>query len=627
MILIGAAQSISLNEVVNILAVTPGAKDFDPKRLPFDKDIKRLCSPLVVFGKARDGDAPDNPVLTLCHKTIEDFFVQNPDDIDPGTGFTPELRKYFVTQAEADRRLGSDCLTYLQYQRYQKANLDVEAILSRPVAREHAFLRYAATFWSQHLSWVPPSTETNEAVQTFLKSPAFWTCLAVQARVGPYLFGRYCGGRRGIFRMSVRGSNRPGDDCFGMPLPDWIDTFSQGGKDLFTTLCSFVEEWREVLLTCPGGLDSCPPLTKTQPSCHLKSLRKARRARVAHLEDFSQAICSPVRTRLLDVSFHGKTLWADLLCYKAEGQFQRLQIPMFSKQDAKSDEHPILISPTEMAEWKLSVIRTREGPETLEAWKVDRSTLGLRRITYNHSKEHKTPLAFSKENFGRKKGIWDVVSVQDFLPQASGRGAKSVQVIHMAWKPQKPTRPNGNPLACSEGAESEDDSDADDPEVEKTDAEKPTSDSEPESDDDDDDDDDADADSDADSDAASAASEATKNEASNDTSDTDYESEADAEDGLITDCLILAPFDGEPSWFPWSGPRRVWSRINCAPHPTLPLVVVSHTARQIEVIDTVRRTRETKHLPELADLEEEPLASLRGTFGDPRWPRKRASGG
>lgn len=476
----------------------------------------------------------------------------------------------------------------------------MEAILSRPGAKEHAFLRYAATFWSQHLSQVPPTKEINDAVQAFLKSPAFWTCLTLQAHVAPYLFGRYCGGRRGIFTMSVRGSNQPGEDCFGMPLPQWLDAFSRGGKDLFNTMCAFVEEWREVLLTCPKGLDLCPPLTQTRPSCYLKSLRKTKRVRVQHLEESFQNLCSPMQTRLLDVSFRGKTLWADVLCSKAEGQFQRLRIPMFSKQDAGSDEHSILISPTELADWKLSVVRTAQGSETLEAWNVHPGTLSLRRITYSHSKEQKTPLAFSKENLGRRKGTWDVVSAQDFLPQASAPGAKSIQVIHMAWKPEKLTRPSRNPLIDSD-TESEDESDGS--ESEGANSEESASDSEPDSDDDDDDDDSA---------ADSNDPEHTKNETSNDTSDTDYESEADGEDSLITNCLILAPFDGEPSWFPWSGPRRVWSRITCAPHPTLPLVVVSHTARQVEVIDTIKRSREIKHLPELADLEEEPLASLRG---------------
>lgn len=47
---------------------------------------------------------------------------------------------------------------------------------------------------------------------------------------------------------------------------------------------------------------------------------------------------------------------------------------------------------------------------------------------------------------------------------------------------------------------------------------------------------------------------------------------------------------------------------------TLPLVVVLHTSRQIEVIDIVKQFGETKHPPELANLEEEPHSSLRGAW-------------
>lgn len=528
--------------------------------------------------------------MTLCHKTVQDFFEQDPDNIEPDTGFTPELRKYFVTPAQANERLGLDCLTYLQYARYQKSGVDLGSILSTPVAVEHAFLRYAAAFWAQHLACVSPSRELDRAVQAFLRSPAFWTCLSVQARVVPYLFGRYCGGRGGIYKMSLRGSS--GDNCFGLPLPDWLEPYSQSGGCLDKSLCSFVEEWREVLITCPTGLELCPPLDQSQPSCHLTPLKKSKILKLAHLEDHFQSLISPEEAHFFDLSFRGKTLWADLLLTKAEGRVQRLQVPLFTGKKTKSDEHPVLIDPMEAAGWMLSVVRATEAPETLAAWKVDPSTLSLRRVMHDHSQEQRPPLAFSKANLGRKKGFWNVVHAQDFLPRASE--ARSTAIMHMEWVSQKPSRPSGT-LTIDEDTESN--SDSDEPESESEDS---SSDSESDSDDDDT------------SSIAEHPSDGTKNKLSNDTSDTDYESEAEEEDGSITDCLIVAPFDGEPRWYPWSGARRLWSRITCAPHPELPLLVVSHTARQIEVMNLVKGTRETKHLPERADLDEEPLASVRG---------------
>lgn len=597
MILIGAAQSVSLDEVRNLLAVTPEGKDFDPKRLPLVEKIKRLCSPLVVFGKARDGDAPENPVMTLCHKTVQDFFEQDPDDIEPDTGFTPELRKYFVTPARANERLGLDCLTYLQYARYQKSGLDLGRVLSTPVAVEHAFLRYAAAFWAQHLTCVPPSRGLDEAVQAFLRSPAFWTCLSVQARVVPYLFGRYCGWGGGTYKMSLRGSSR--DNCFGLPLPDWLEPYSRSGASLDKSLCSFVEEWREVLVTCPAGIELCPPLDQNQPSCHLTPPRKSKTIKVAHLEDHFQSVGSQAETNFLDLSFRGKTLWADLILTEAEGRVQRLQVPLFTGKQTKSDEHPLPIEPTEAegwlaAGWLASVVRATEAPDTLAAWKVDPDTLSLRRVTCDHSREQKPPLAFSKANVGRKKGFWSVAHAEDYLPK--GSGARSTAIIHVVWNSQRPPKPSET-LAVDEDTQSN--SDSDDPETESEDS---SSDSESDSDDDDT------------SSTAQHSVNNAKNETSNETSDTDYESEAEEEGGSITDCLIVVPFDGEARWYPWSrsGARRLWSRIICAPHPELPLLVMSHTARQIEVMDLEKGTRETKHLPERADLDEEPLASVRG---------------
>lgn len=213
MILIAAAQSISLDEMRNALAIAPNAKDHDNQRVPYVKEIEDLCSPLVTFAKPKADDAVDNPLLKLCHKTVQDFFLQNPDtlDLDSKSG----LRKYFVNYRQASEAMGMDCLTYSQYKRYESPTLKIGAILSRPIAKEHAFLPYAATFWAQHCDGLGenPTEKVVHAALQFLQSPTLPTCLQVQSHVGPYLFGRYVDRRkRPAYTMCVKGSRQRGSD-------------------------------------------------------------------------------------------------------------------------------------------------------------------------------------------------------------------------------------------------------------------------------------------------------------------------------------------------------------------------------------------------------------------------------
>lgn len=586
--LIGAAQSITLNELSNLLAVSSDAEDYDCRRIPSTQVIKDLCSPLMVFQAPKDGDASDNPLVALCHKTVEDFFTQNPDEISPDTGYQADLRQYFVTPHLADARLGLDCLAYLQYARYQKPDVDLGTILSRPVAPEHAFLPYAATFWWLHLSMIHPTPKVNAAVQAFLRSPAFWNCLSAQAHVSPYLFGRYssCRDRR-YFKMGVKIRAQCEEARVGLPLPDWLDS-SEEGKCLDRSLCSFAEEWREVLLTYPHGLDSCPPLVQSEPSCYLTPLNLVKTVKVARLGENLPTVCPAQRQVLHDVSFRGKTLWATMICFRPGGSLEKRQVPLFSSKSPQSEELGLLVDTTESSTWTPSVVHVDGQKNTSQAWSVHPSTLTLRRIMLDCSTEHKTPLAFAKEHMGRRKGSWTVASVQDVPSRGVTRGA--LQVIHMAWVAEKAaTR-----LPRTETESNDDDDSGEDA---ASDAAGPSHD-EPESDDD--------------SDNDSSSSGAAENDPTPETSDTDSDEFESAGDGLPTDCLIVAPVGGKPSWYPWSSSRRVWSKISCAIHPILPLLVVSYAARAIEVINVITLTKETKHLPELADLDEAPQASLRG---------------
>lgn len=603
MFLVAAAQSVSLNELLDFLAITVGAEDYDDRRKPFMETIRDLCSPFIIFDKPGQGDAPDNPLLKLCHKTVEDFFRQSPDEIDLKTA---KLRRYFVTSEQANENIGSSCLAYLQYKRYQKPDivLSLDSILRKPVPREHAFLAYAATFWAQHLEHVSPTPEIYQAIRRFLQSPAFWTCLAVQTRVGRYLFGRYMGCKSSCqYEMGIRGSRTRGDDCFGLPLPRWLDKYSNEGLQLDRSMCYFVDEWREVLMTYADGLSCCLPLRACEPSCRLAPLEKSRKLRVAHLSEYLPEARSVGGCYLLGVAFIGRALWADLLFQDRtyRGGFQYLRIPLFSakkKMTSKKVEYPPVSE--DLNNWVVNLTnKSIDGTEALEAWKVDPGTLSFHRINHDLSEHYDILPAVFEGVKCPKRGKWDVIYVQE-IKKHSQVATGPLRIAHMTWRPREIPSGQGNPLsleaaaAAAAAAATEDESDDD------TDASEDEHDA---------------ASSDDSSSEDSRGTESTRSlqssaGSSNGASAAGAASGAD--DRLTTDCLLLVPWGGKPFWIPWSAGQRIWSRVLGATHPTLPLVLVTHTARQLEVINVAQGTRTTKHLPEPPDLQEVSLASVRG---------------
>lgn len=453
-------------------------------------------------------------------------------------------------------------------------------------------------FWTQHCDWIGqlPAREVTEAALKFLQGDTLRTCLEVQSHVGPYLFGRYVGKRRSTsYQMCVKGSRLRDNDSFGVPLPQFLDKISSQGLTLDRSMCHFIGEWREVLVQHPDGLRSCLPLRKFEPTCHLTPLGEHKNISVAYLEDqYKDFALKDVQ--LLRAAFRGKTLWVDVLVHQSQGLFGCLQIPPFAKKkSAMRSDHRALLLNGDLREWTINLSSRMEEPDTVEAWKVDPNDLSVRWISHEKSKLRKVPLAFSRASVGRRKGSWEIQSTQCFEPDALNSG--SMQVVHVRWKPSKHVPDTNARFLLDQRSHSE--SSSSESEDEEEDSLAPVS---PESASDDD--------SDDDSDPGSTTTPSRATDTADETADTD--SESGTEEGQITDCLIVKPYDGDPSWHPWPGSSQVWSRIGCAAHPFLPILAVSHTARQLEVIDIVTRVQKTKHLPDVADLQDTPLASLRG---------------
>lgn len=249
--IVGAVQPLHLSELSHALAAAAGVTDFSSKRVPRLQLIEELCSNFVVFDRTSKGSESD-PLLKIAHKSIQDFFRQDPDSLD-----APEsLRQYFVSAPVANLELGLSSLTYLSFARYHQPR-DVSTIVENG---DHAFLRHAATFWHWYLTHAEHSEELFNKVENFIRSQAFWTCIAVQSRIAPHLFARYNRVADGCYRLEGTGPQQAGEDenvNYAVPLPGWLDEYEPSGPQIVQAFHSFVKEWHPVLISHPSAEDQC----------------------------------------------------------------------------------------------------------------------------------------------------------------------------------------------------------------------------------------------------------------------------------------------------------------------------------------------------------------------------------
>ncbi|MCJ1391931.1 hypothetical protein MMC18_004798 [Xylographa bjoerkii] len=144
-VLVVANQPFRLNELLNALSTREGAQDFSRKRALKPSLIEELVGQLVIVDRVLKTDETD-PFIKFAHKSIYDFFIQSPKAL----GAPDRLGKFFVDIPLASLELGRTCLTYLSYSRYQDP-VDILASLVDDPEQEHAFVKYAATFWFWHL--------------------------------------------------------------------------------------------------------------------------------------------------------------------------------------------------------------------------------------------------------------------------------------------------------------------------------------------------------------------------------------------------------------------------------------------------------------------------------------------
>ncbi|KAF2191706.1 hypothetical protein K469DRAFT_735712 [Zopfia rhizophila CBS 207.26] len=250
--IVGAIQPLRLSELSHAVAASSGGPDYSTKRLPKLEVIQKLCSNLVVFDRTSKG-SEDDPLIKVAHKSIQDFFLQDPDSLDLPNDY---VRQYFVSTSAANLELGQSCLKYLSYGRYLQPQ-DVSLILDKP---DHAFLRHAAALWHMYLREADHSEELFNKVKVFIQSQAFWTCIAVQTRIAPHLFAHYQQTANGVFRLRATGAKEDeevGTVHYAIPLPEWLEIYEPSGPQMVQAFHSFVREWHPVLNSHPSAGDHC----------------------------------------------------------------------------------------------------------------------------------------------------------------------------------------------------------------------------------------------------------------------------------------------------------------------------------------------------------------------------------
>jgi len=243
---------------------------------------------------------------------------------------------------------------------------------------------------------------------------------------------------------------------------------------------------------------------------------------------------------------------------------------------------------------------------TLGAWAIDSQSLDVKYTGEESSERHNAPRSLLQGVVRTAEGEWVVLST-DVIP-VTGK-SQPLLVFQMQWLPKKRLERDTNIQArhdsngedetepvSSEEEDSDDDDSASDEGSEPP--PRPQSDHDTNTDTEDEDED--------------------ESEDDIETSDEDEEQESEwtsDTDGDLNHCLIIVPRNGSVHWHPWPSPssnRALRHRVTCAAHPTMPLLAVTHTPSQLELLDLETWTWKTAHLPELSDLQSTPGASIRG---------------
>ncbi|KAI1415085.1 hypothetical protein F5Y13DRAFT_157795 [Hypoxylon sp. FL1857] len=251
--MVWAIQTLTVHQLLNALAIMmdPYYDDHQSDRVPKLERVKSVCGSLIELVGPK-GTSEGDQHITFFHKSFRDFLRENPAAVGISKD---DLRCFFVDMKLGNLEIGQHCLKYLNFRRYQHRVDDLDRILDRN--EEHAFLKYAASFWLEHLQYVDHSQDLFEDVKSFVRSPAFWSYLAVRAKIRPHTFVGYKPLDTGEFKVGKGQGELSADEHISDLVPDWIDCYEPEGPRILQTLHSYTCEWHEILLSCPESWSHC----------------------------------------------------------------------------------------------------------------------------------------------------------------------------------------------------------------------------------------------------------------------------------------------------------------------------------------------------------------------------------
>lgn len=210
-------------------------------------NLQKLFSPLLEVHS--NPAEPENPFCRLCHSTVKEFLVQNPDVLQDNS-----LSHNFSVNTISSSRWGDLCLRYLSQQKYltlRDTNADNYQDISSPLddGNQHEYLlSYCAKFWARHLDGVKPTLELCQSLRDFLSSPNFQTLLQTQSM---FVVGQFVQFRRTRRSWPLRA------------FPSWFgegascDEYRQQELNSRRDYLHFFAEWgyllhRSTCTACPG---------------------------------------------------------------------------------------------------------------------------------------------------------------------------------------------------------------------------------------------------------------------------------------------------------------------------------------------------------------------------------------
>ncbi|CAF3589154.1 unnamed protein product [Fusarium graminearum] len=545
-------RPLTVRELLNFLRIDNETKDYTISEDAIHNysasaysSIADVCNPFIA-----KVDTVDSQIVKLYHKSVRDFFLapENKRTV------AEHLKPFLVDERESKKELGKACLEYLNSGRFKKPT-DLKGLPERTESSpSHAFLRYASIFWFKFLSDKDPSSDVIKAVETFLQSPAFWTCIYVQIHTAPHLFARFRKVRGTTSYQPLKGTTTDQSTEFGLPLPGWLmDCSSADCASLDRSLWAFVQDWGELLTTKPDQLGNALPTTLFEPGCYLKSLDKHPEVRARYM---STLYGSARGLRVMDFWFapsrKGKNSKSLFLCIinEEDNGIKLYHATVFPKLHSLSNREIHFGSQPLGKGWTHTLARGKSSVEdSVSALRVDPQDLGVTRQVEGTLRRYSIPreLHDSFSLGGTEGGSWKVVGTQRLTQPDGASTSDTPTLIHMQWKP----------IPSRQKQVKSDDSDSDSGSSSDSDSETSS-----------------DSASDSDSDSTSGS-----------ISNSDSGIDVDVPIPPQRDCLVMVSDSGIPLWRPVKLGRFQWFKFMAAHHPLYPLVAMSLKPGVIDMTD------------------------------------------